>query len=103
MDEGRRLHGKLHDFIGTREMVSREQILAALSSAIDQERERGISNLNLIKHLAIENGKVQIMTAISTPFCSAEGGLLQRMREAVETLSEVEEVIVELTWDEQSS
>ena len=66
--------------------VSREQVLAALSTVHDPDLKRDLVALGMIEGLAIEGDRVKFTVALTTPACPVKEDLERQCREAVAAL-----------------
>jgi len=77
--------------------VTREAVLAALSQVQEPELHKDLVTLNMIQNLVIEGGKVQFTVVLTTPACPLRGKIESEARQAVASISGVQEVAVTLS------
>lgn len=76
--------------------VSQEQVLQALRQVQDPDLKRDVVSLNMIKDLAIQDGKVAFRLVLTTPACPMKTQMENAAREAVAALPGVSEVSVRM-------
>lgn len=75
--------------------ITQALVLKALSKVMDPELGKDLVTLNMIKDIRIEGAKVTFRLVLTTPACPLRKELTENSRNAVLTISEVKEVIVE--------
>lgn len=78
------------------ESISREAILAALSTVQEPELHRDLVTLNMIHNLEISDGQVQFEIMLTTPACPLKGKIEADARHAVMTVPGVKAVAIKL-------
>jgi ATP-binding protein involved in chromosome partitioning len=77
--------------------VTREQVLAALSTVKEPELGRDLVSLNMIKDLAVSGSQVAFTVELTTPACPLKERIEREAREAVMRVPGVEQVDMKLT------
>ncbi|RPJ43789.1 MAG: iron-sulfur cluster carrier protein ApbC [Chloroflexi bacterium] len=77
-------------------MVTREAVLAALSKVQEPELHKDLVTLNMIRDLAIEDGKVTFTVVLTTPACPLRGRIEKEARQAVTAVPGVQTVQVKM-------
>jgi ATP-binding protein involved in chromosome partitioning len=72
-------------------------ILAALSKVQEPELHRDLVSLNMIRDLAISEGKVSFTVVLTTPACPLRGQIEKEARQAVMSVPDVD--TVQIHWD----
>ena len=80
-------------------MISKEQVIAKLSTLYDPEIPVNIYDLGLIYEIAIEDNTVTITMTLTAPNCPVAEMLLQEVKESIAELPDVNEVVVNLTFN----
>jgi FeS assembly SUF system protein len=83
----------------TQAVVQMNDILAILKTIFDPEIPVNIVELGLIYDIAIDNKKVHIKMTLTNPLCPVAGLFPDIVKTQVESLSEVDEVIIDMVWD----
>jgi Mrp family chromosome partitioning ATPase len=78
-------------------MVSKDQVYDVLSRVNDPELHRSLTDLKMVKDVKIDNGKVDVTIALTVPNCPLKQQIEADVQDAILRLSEVEEVVVNLT------
>jgi ATP-binding protein involved in chromosome partitioning len=78
------------------ETVTREAVMAALSKVQEPELHKDLVTLNMIRDLAIEDGKVTFTVVLTTPACPLRGRIEKEARQAVMTVPGVSSVQVKM-------
>jgi Mrp family chromosome partitioning ATPase/DUF971 family protein len=78
-------------------MITKKEILKALSRIIDPDFNRDIVSLGFIKELEVEGGNVSFSIELTTPACPLSDSFKKRAEELVGALPEVENVAVTMT------
>ena len=76
--------------------VSRDAVLAALSTVMDPELHRDIVSLGMVKDLAIEGGDVSLKVELTTPACPLKDVIEKDVRAVLEAMEGV--TAVSLDW-----
>lgn len=76
--------------------VSKEAILAALSTVQDPELHRDLVSLGMIENLAIDQGAVSFKVVLTTPACPVRGAIEEQVEQAVRAVPGVSNVTVEM-------
>lgn len=77
-------------------MITKEDILSALKGVVDPELGVDVVELEMIKEIKIEDGKVKIKVATNYAGTPLAEYLLDNIKQKVDALPEVREVEVEL-------
>jgi ATP-binding protein involved in chromosome partitioning len=72
-------------------------ILAALSKVQEPELHKDLVSLNMIRDLAISEGKVSFTIVLTTPACPLRGQIEKEARQAVMSVANVQ--TVQIQWD----
>jgi len=75
-----------------------EKILNALKKVDDPELRINVVDLGLIYKVSISGGKASIAMTATTPFCPYLPQLINDVKQAVESLKEIEEAKVDIVW-----
>ncbi len=78
-------------------MVSRQEVLEALSKVVDPDLKRDIVSLGFVKELAIEDGEVCFDVELTTPACPMKDLIKMQCEQALMRLDGVKKVKVNLT------
>lgn len=79
-------------------MTAMEQaVVDALRTVKDPDLHKDIVSLNFVRNLRAENGKVSFTIELTTPACPVKKDMEQRAREAVQKISGVREVEIQMT------
>ena len=84
-------------------MVSRDDVLRALSAIRDPDLGRDVVSLGMIKDLEIKGGRVSFTFELTTPACPVKAHFETAARDAVMALGGVDDVQVSMTSDVRSS
>jgi len=77
--------------------VTREQVMAALSTVKEPELGRDLVSLNMIKDLTLSGSQVSFTVELTTPACPLKDRIEREAREAVMRVPGVEQVDMKLT------
>jgi ATP-binding protein involved in chromosome partitioning len=77
--------------------VSEEDVLAALRPVQDPELHLSILELDMVKQVRIDGGRVAVTVALTVPGCPMRGEITKRVTDALTPLAGVDAVDVELT------
>ena len=80
----------------TKQNVTKEAILAALSKVQEPELHRDLVSLNMIQDVKVDAGKVSFRLVLTTPACPLRARIEKEARQAVEALPGVSAVEVKL-------
>jgi ATP-binding protein involved in chromosome partitioning len=78
-------------------MASREAVLAALQTVRDPELHRDIISLNMVRDLAVEDGRVAFNLVLTTPACPLRETIDRDVREALASVPDIREI--DINWD----
>src|SRR3954451_8682619 len=73
-------------------MPSREAVFEALSRVIDPELRRPVTELDMVRSIEIEAGRVDVIIALTVAGCPLRSSFEDQVRRAVATLDGVDEV-----------
>ncbi|GMA50427.1 hypothetical protein GCM10025857_17840 [Alicyclobacillus contaminans] len=84
-------------------MVTEEQVLEALRDVEDPEIHKSIVELDMVKDLKVEDGKVSVTVLVTIANCPLRNTIEHSVREALANLSGVSEIdlTIETMTDEQ--
>jgi len=80
-------------------MPTRDDVFEALRSVEDPELGMDIVELGLVYDVEVEGPRVQVRYSLTSMGCPAGPLIQQSVEETVQSMSGVEEVETELTWD----
>ena len=80
-------------------MISKEQVIAKLSTLYDPEIPVNIYDLGLIYEIEIEDSIVTVTMTLTAPNCPVAETLSQEVKESVAELPGVSKAIVNLTFN----
>src|SRR5438067_12444321 len=75
--------------------VSREQVYEALSRVIDPELRKPVTELDMVRDIAIDGGHVEVTIALTVAGCPLRASFQDQVDEHVATLPGVESVSLE--------
>ncbi len=75
--------------------VSRDDVLAALSTVKDPELHRDIVSLGMVKDLAVEGGRVSLTVELTTPACPLKETIERDIRTTLDAIEGISEVAVD--------
>lgn len=78
-------------------MITKEQVLNALSSVMDPDLQRDLVSLKMIKDVEIDGEKVSFSVVLTTPSCPLKSKIEADARIAVLTKTEAKEVHINMT------
>jgi ATP-binding protein involved in chromosome partitioning len=79
-------------------MITKENILQALSSVIDPDLKKDLVSLGMIQNMEIDGNKVQFSLVLTTPACPLKNYLKESCENAIKThVSENAEIIIDVT------
>src|SRR5215471_6316968 len=73
-------------------MPSKEAVLEALSRVIDPELRRPVTELDMVRSVEVENGRVDVTIALTVAGCPLRSSFEDQVRREVATLDGVDEV-----------
>ncbi|MDI3316897.1 MAG: Mrp/NBP35 family ATP-binding protein [Bacillota bacterium] len=83
-------------------MATKEEVLNVLGDVIDPELGRSITDLDMVREVRIDGGRVTVDVALTVAGCPLQGRIDEEVRRRVGALSGVEQVDVHLSvMDEQ--
>lgn len=77
--------------------VTKEHIIERLRAVQDPELHKDIVSLNMVKHVAVCDGVVNIKVELTTPACPLKEQIEQDVRQAVTALDGIKQVSVEFS------
>src|SRR4051812_6877230 len=77
--------------------VTKEQVLQQLKTVNDPELHRDIVTLNMVEHVAVCEGVVNVKVKLTTPACPLKDQIEKEVRAAVRRVDGVQEVNVEFS------
>jgi len=77
-------------------MLSKEQVLKALSHVNDPELHRSLTDLKMVREVNIHGSQVEVTIALTVPNCPLKSKIESDVQAAIATLPEVEQVSVKL-------
>jgi len=80
-------------------MVTKEEVLKALSQVYDPEIPINIVDLGLIYDIIIKDGDVHIKMTLTAPGCPLYRFIEELVKQAVLNIKGVKNVTVEFVWD----
>ena len=78
-------------------MLDKESVLEVLRPVQDPELQKSLVELNMIRNVQIDQGKVSFTLVLTTPACPLREFIVEDCQKAVKTLPGVEKVEVEVT------
>ena len=81
-------------------MVTREQVLAALEGVYDPELGRSVVELDMVRDVVVDAGRVSVVIALTVPGCPLRASFQEQVEQALMPLDGIEEV--ELGFDVMS-
>jgi ATP-binding protein involved in chromosome partitioning len=78
-------------------MISKAQVLKALSQVNDPELHRSLTDLKMVREILIEDGKVEVTIALTLPNCPLKDKIAADVKSAILALDDVGDVTVHLT------
>jgi ATP-binding protein involved in chromosome partitioning len=85
---------------------SREEIVAALANVVDPELKKPVTELDMVRDVRIDGGRVAVKIALTVPGCPLRSSFEEQVAREVGPLAGVEAVAVEfdvMTPDERSA
>jgi len=78
-------------------LITKEQVLSALSNVMDPDLHRDLVSLNMIKDIEIRDERVSFSIELTTPSCPLKSKIEADARRAVLTMTEAKEVDINMT------
>jgi ATP-binding protein involved in chromosome partitioning len=78
-------------------MTNREAVLAALQTVRDPELHRDIISLNMVRDLAVDDGRVAFNLVLTTPACPLRETIDRDVRQALASVPDIREI--DIHWD----
>ncbi len=78
-------------------MLDTQSILKVLQPVKDPELDKSLVDLNMIRNVTVDGGKVKFTLVLTTPSCPLREMIVDDCKKAVKTLSGVESVEVDVT------
>jgi ATP-binding protein involved in chromosome partitioning len=78
-------------------MLDKAKLLEALSQVNDPELHRSLTDLNMVRDVGIQGGKVEVTIALTVPNCPLKAQIESDVRAALAALPEVKKVSVQMT------
>ena len=78
-------------------MLSKDQVLEALSRVNDPELHRSLTDLKMVREVQVHGGKVDVTIALTVPNCPLKSQIEADVSAAISTLPDVKQVSVKLT------
>jgi ATP-binding protein involved in chromosome partitioning len=78
-------------------MLDTQSILEVLRPVQDPELQKSLVDLNMIRNVTVDGGKVSFTLVLTTPACPLREFIVEDCQKAVKQLSDVESVEVEVT------
>jgi ATP-binding protein involved in chromosome partitioning len=78
-------------------LITKEQVLSALSNVMDPDLHRDLVSLNMIKDIEIRDERVSFSIELTTPSCPLKSKIEADARGAVLTMTEAKEVDINMT------
>ncbi len=78
-------------------MLDSQSVLEVLRPVQDPELRKSLVELNMIRHIQIDGGKVQFTLVLTTPACPLREFIVADAKQAVQKLPGVTEVIIDVT------
>jgi ATP-binding protein involved in chromosome partitioning len=86
--------------------IPRDQILLALEDVIDPELGRSVIELNMVRDVVVENGRVALTIALTVPGCPLRASFQEQVDRVLLPLEGVEEILLSfdvMTPDEKAA
>jgi ATP-binding protein involved in chromosome partitioning len=78
-------------------MVSKEEIISALSSVVDPELGKDVISLGMVEINDVKDGKVTVTLNLTTPACPLRNRLEKEARDAISSVKGVKEIEMKIT------
>lgn len=78
-------------------MLNKDKVLEVLAQVNDPELNRSLTDLKMVRHVDIQNGRVTLTIALTMPNCPLKNKIESDVRDAISALPGVEQVLVHLT------
>ena len=79
--------------------VTEKDVQKALKGVKDPELGLDLVTLGLVYDIEVDDAKVLATISLTSPMCPVAGEIVDKAREAIEEMEEVEEAEVKLTFD----
>jgi ATP-binding protein involved in chromosome partitioning len=79
--------------------ITKEAIMAALSTVQEPELHQDLVTLNMIRELEIQDDKVSFTVMLTTPACPLRGQIEKEAKQAVMSIGGVKEVVIKMDSD----
>lgn len=79
--------------------ITKEAVMAALSTVQEPELHQDLVTLNMIRELEIEGDKVSFTVMLTTPACPLRGKIESESKQAVMAVEGVQEVLIKMDSD----
>ncbi|GAB4421558.1 MAG: Mrp/NBP35 family ATP-binding protein [Anaerolineales bacterium] len=79
--------------------LTKEQVLAALSTVQEPELHKDLVTLNMIRDLEVDDGKVSFTVMLTTPACPLKGKIEKDCRDALKTVAGIKSVEIRMDSD----
>jgi ATP-binding protein involved in chromosome partitioning len=76
--------------------LDEQPVRQALRSVIDPELGLSVIDLNMVRHITIEDGKVSVELVLTAPGCPLAGWIVQQIRGAIAGIEGVQQIDVRL-------
>ena len=80
-------------------MVTEEDVMEVLRTCYDPEIMINIVDLGLVYGVDVEGEKVHVEMTLTTPGCPMYEFMAENVKQKVEAMEGVKEVVVELVWE----
>jgi ATP-binding protein involved in chromosome partitioning len=87
-------------------MPQRDEIMAALGSVIDPELKKPVTELDMVRDVRIEGGRISVTIALTVPGCPLRASFEEQVQRAITPLAGVDKVTLDfdvMTPDERSA
>ena len=84
----------------------RDEIIAALGNVVDPELKKPVTELDMVREVRIEGGRVAVTIALTVPGCPLRASFEEQVQRAVSPLAGVEDVTLDfdvMTPEERSA
>ncbi|MER3487897.1 MAG: sodium:proton antiporter, partial [Chloroflexota bacterium] len=75
-------------------MLSRDQVMEALSRVIDPELQRPVTDLDMVREVRVDGSEVAVTIALTVPGCPLRASFQEQVARQVGSLAGVERVVV---------
>jgi ATP-binding protein involved in chromosome partitioning len=87
----------MEEYMGRGSSPGKDEVLEALSGVMDPELRRDLVSLNMVKNVAVCDGRVRVEVELTTPACPLKDRIRDDVEAAVGRLEGVEKVEVDFT------